>query len=209
VILFSQYLSCRICNCQLTAACCWDLSSVLGRSRQTLLKLELGWNKLGDSGVPLLCEELKHPNCKLQKLRLSSCDLTGSCCEDLSSVLSTNQTLKWLWLGGNKLGDSGVRQLCEGLMNPNCKLKKLWLSLCDFTGSCSEDLSSVLSTKQEWLWLDDNKLGDSGVRQLCEGLMNPNCKLQEPWLTKENFNEETWQMLKAVEEKKPGVVLLH
>uniref|UniRef100_A0A674JBZ8 NACHT domain-containing protein n=1 Tax=Terrapene triunguis TaxID=2587831 RepID=A0A674JBZ8_9SAUR len=62
-------LSCRLECCDLTHGSCEGLASVL-RS-----KLDLGYNELGDSGVQLLCEVLKYPACKLQKLALVRCSL--------------------------------------------------------------------------------------------------------------------------------------
>uniref|UniRef100_A0A8D0L918 NACHT domain-containing protein n=1 Tax=Sphenodon punctatus TaxID=8508 RepID=A0A8D0L918_SPHPU len=171
-------VSCRMCWCEFTDACCGDLASVLSTSK-TLMHLKLSNNKLGDSGVRLLCEGLKHPKCMLQKLTLSVRDLTSACCGDLSSVLSTNHTLTDLYLQGIKLGDSGMRLLCAGLKHPNCQLQKLTLSQCDLTNSCCEDLSHALCTNQtlKYLYLEGNELGDSGVRRLCEGLAHPKCKL--------------------------------
>nr|XP_014346492.1 PREDICTED: NACHT, LRR and PYD domains-containing protein 3-like [Latimeria chalumnae] len=112
--------------------------------------------------------------------RLRGCGLTAGCCEDLSSVLSTNSSLTVLKLEGNNLGDSGVKCLSAGLRDPNCKLQKLLLQRCDLTAGCCEELSSVLSTNSSLMELDleGNNLGDSGVKHLSAGLRDPNCKLQ-------------------------------
>ncbi|XP_032635809.2 ribonuclease inhibitor-like [Chelonoidis abingdonii] len=171
-------------DCGIAASGCKYFASVLSTNQK---ELDLRGSKLGDSGVKQLCERLNHPNCKLQRLVLGDCGIAASGCKYFASVLSANQTLKELDLRGSKLGDLGVKQLCEGLKHPDCKLQKLVLSYCTLTAGCCGDLSSVLSTSQTLreLDLERNELGDSvllvghsGVQQLCEGLKDETCKLE-------------------------------
>ncbi|XP_039615796.1 NACHT, LRR and PYD domains-containing protein 3-like isoform X1 [Polypterus senegalus] len=169
-------------SCYLTSGCCESLSSALSVDHSRVIQLELSDNNLEDSGVRLLCEGLRSPNCKLQKLSLLSCGLTSGCCAALSSALSVKHSLMTrLELSGNKLEDSGVHLLCEGLREENCKLEKLKLQQCGLTSGCCKFLSAVLSadhSKLIQLELGMNKLLDSGVRLLCERLKHPNCKLE-------------------------------
>ncbi|XP_078515235.1 NACHT, LRR and PYD domains-containing protein 12-like [Lissotriton helveticus] len=172
----------RLVKCSLTDSSCEDLASVL-KTNPSLKHLKLNGNKLGDSGAKKLCEGLKHPECKLQELRLEECSLTASCCKDLTSVLKTNTSLTELDLGGNELGDSGVKKLCEGIKHPGCKLKTLGLQRCSLTDSCCGDLASVLrtSTSLQELWLNENDMGHCGLKALCGGLRHLRCKLLKLW----------------------------
>ncbi|XP_078059664.1 NACHT, LRR and PYD domains-containing protein 3-like [Mustelus asterias] len=138
-------------------------------------------NEVGDSGVKLVSAALRNPECKIQKLDLYGNALTDSCAEDLASALSTNRSLIDLYLGVNKLGDSGVKLLSVALRNPECKIQKLHLYGNNLTDSCAEDLASALSTNRSLIDLNlgHNKLGDSGVKLLSVALRNPDCKIQK------------------------------
>ncbi|XP_047717103.1 NACHT, LRR and PYD domains-containing protein 3 isoform X4 [Prionailurus viverrinus] len=124
--LFCNLKKLWLMNSGLTSGCCPALSSVLS-TNQKLTHLYLRGNALGDTGVKLLCEGLLHPSCKLQILELDNCSLTSHCCWDLSTLLTSNQSLRDLSLGNNDLGDLGVMLLCEVLRQQGCLLKRLKL----------------------------------------------------------------------------------
>ncbi|XP_075070612.1 NACHT, LRR and PYD domains-containing protein 3-like isoform X2 [Mixophyes fleayi] len=118
---------------------------------------------------------------QMQELKLKSCGLKSSCCDDLRSVIITNRSLIRLKLTRNNLEDSGVKLLCEGLRHPACTLQDLRLGRCDLTSACCDDLRSVVILNRSLVTLDLswNNLEDPGIKFLCEGLSHPNCTLQE------------------------------
>ncbi|XP_069089639.1 ribonuclease inhibitor-like isoform X2 [Pleurodeles waltl] len=176
-------------HCSLTSACCAELSSAL-TINQTLTELGLSRNELGDSGVSQLCKGLKHPSCRIQTLLVNTCSLTDSCCADLAAVLRTSQTLTAMHLNYNKLGDSGIAELCEGLKHPNCRIQTLGIVNCSLTGVCFSHLATALCRNQTLTFLDlnDNELGSPGVKQLFDGMKSPGCRIQTLRLT-ECFNQ--------------------
>uniref|UniRef100_A0A8C0QM76 Uncharacterized protein n=1 Tax=Chelonoidis abingdonii TaxID=106734 RepID=A0A8C0QM76_CHEAB len=198
--LLCVFLCCSLEWCHLTDAGCGTLAAIL-RTSQSLTELKLPDNKLGDAGVCLLCEGLKHPNCKLQTLDLWKCRLTDAACGDLATVLRTSQSLRELNLGGNKLGDAGVKLLCEGLKHPNCKLERLLMWSCGVTDAACGDLAAVFRTSQSLTELElgaHYSLGDAGVQLLCEGLKHPNCKLERLKLWSCHLTDASYRDLAGV-----------
>uniref|UniRef100_A0A452IPC5 NACHT domain-containing protein n=1 Tax=Gopherus agassizii TaxID=38772 RepID=A0A452IPC5_9SAUR len=177
--LICASISCSLRSCKLTADCCGDLSSVLS-TNQFLTDLDLTANEVRNTGVQLLCEGLKHQNCKLQRLSLGSCNISDDDCTDLAAALRTSQSLTELDLSFNHyLRDSGVQLLCEGLIQPTCKLQSLKLNNCNITHVSCKDLAAVLKTSRRLIELDvgTNELQEAGVQLLCEALKHPNCRL--------------------------------
>uniref|UniRef100_A0A8C0AD18 NACHT, LRR and PYD domains-containing protein 3 n=1 Tax=Bos mutus grunniens TaxID=30521 RepID=A0A8C0AD18_BOSMU len=146
--LFCNLKKLWLVNSGLTSGCCPALSSVLS-TNQNLTHLYLQGNALGDMGVKLLCEGLLHRNCKLQVLELDNCSLTSHCCWDLSTLLTSNQSLRKLCLGNNDLGDLGVMLLCEVLKQQGCLLKSLRLCEMYFNYDTKRALETLQEEKPE------------------------------------------------------------
>ncbi|XP_058606024.1 NLR family CARD domain-containing protein 3-like isoform X2 [Onychostoma macrolepis] len=179
--LIPAVLNCRkalLAGCNLSDQHCKSLSSCLQSSNSSLRDLDLSNNDLRDSGVRLLSVGLKSSHCQLNILRLSICNLTGQCCESLSSSLQSSNSLRELDLSNNDLQDSGVKLLSVGLKSSHCQLL-LRLAGCNLTGQCCRSLSSSLQSSNSLRELDlsHNDLQDSGVKLLSNGLKSSHCQL--------------------------------
>ncbi|ROL54862.1 NLR family CARD domain-containing protein 3 [Anabarilius grahami] len=125
-------------GCNLTGQHCEIVSSALqSQALQSctqnclLRELNLSNNDLHDSGVKLLSNGLKSPNCQLQILRLSGCMVTEEGCGYVSLALSSNPShLRELDLSYNHPGDSGVMLLSDKLNDPNYSLQILNVDHC-------------------------------------------------------------------------------
>ncbi|XP_078266270.1 NACHT, LRR and PYD domains-containing protein 12-like [Rhinoraja longicauda] len=133
-----------------------------------------------ETGVEVLCDVLRSPNCTLTCLELASNNLTQKNYKELTSALRVNRTLTRLDLSSNVIQDTGLNALSMALMDPSCSLQSLQLSDTKLTPTCCEKLANVLVTNQTLRELDlsMNILGDSGIQALSIALKNPRCQLE-------------------------------
>uniref|UniRef100_A0A8C1R337 NACHT domain-containing protein n=1 Tax=Cyprinus carpio TaxID=7962 RepID=A0A8C1R337_CYPCA len=119
--------SAHLDDCNITAKGCAALASALRSNPSNLRELDLSGNKLLDLGIKHLSDGLKDPHCKLEKIKLRDCGVTGVGCADLASALRSNpEHLTELDLTDNKLGSSEVQLLSELKDDSTYKLSQLY-----------------------------------------------------------------------------------
>ncbi|XP_053090938.1 uncharacterized protein LOC113534387 isoform X2 [Pangasianodon hypophthalmus] len=149
---------------------CANLTSALVLNPSHLTELNLNGNKPGESGLRNLCDFLKNPKCKVQKLQLCK-SVSEKSCADLAQALCTNPShIRGLDLSECKLGDSGVEKLCDLLKTQECKLETLRLNKCNITDGGGAALTAALRSNSSLKELDlrENELKDSVTKQLSE-----------------------------------------
>uniref|UniRef100_A0A672SSZ3 NACHT LRR and PYD domain-containing protein n=1 Tax=Sinocyclocheilus grahami TaxID=75366 RepID=A0A672SSZ3_SINGR len=167
----------RLSDCSITEESYKTLTSALA-SNSHLIELDLRGNDPGQSGVKVIMDFLQSGWFKLKNIRLNNIKLKKKSCLVLATVLSKNNTLKEMDLSKSLLLDSGVKEICEGLKKPECKLKILKLCDCGLTEESCSALATVLRSNPSLKELDmsNNNLQDSGVKKLQKGLENSKVK---------------------------------
>uniref|UniRef100_A0A3P8ZBX6 Uncharacterized protein n=1 Tax=Esox lucius TaxID=8010 RepID=A0A3P8ZBX6_ESOLU len=162
----------------------WNyLVSALKENASHLKELDLSFNHPGNSGVKLLSAGLEDPHWRLEKLKLSGCEITEKGGGSLVSALKSNPShLIELDQSNNVLMDSGVKLLSAMLDDPQCRLETLRLSGCLVKKENWDSLVSALIANPSHLKeldLSLNHPGDVGLKLLSAGLKDLRWRLEK------------------------------
>ncbi|XP_049898491.1 NLR family CARD domain-containing protein 3-like [Epinephelus moara] len=192
-------------SCNLSERSCEALAPVLNSQSPNLRALDLSNNNLQDSGMKLLSGGLESPQCALETLRLSGCQISKEGCASLASALKSNPShLRELDLSYNHPGNSGLRLLSAGLINPCWRLETLrvepggvqWLRpglrkySCELTLDTntvhrkiklSDNNRTATHVRQEQLYLDHPERFDYWPKLLCRDGLTGRCYWEVEW----------------------------
>uniref|UniRef100_A0A4W6EY96 NACHT domain-containing protein n=1 Tax=Lates calcarifer TaxID=8187 RepID=A0A4W6EY96_LATCA len=163
----------------LTEIHCSALAYMLQMSEEVLDELDLDKYNTSWMGRLRLIPAVR--NCR--RARLCECWLSETHYEVVASALKSNPShLRQLDLRGNKLQDSELKLLSAGFENLHCRLESLLLADCGLTEiSCASLVSALKSNPSHLRELDlshNNKLQDSGVKELSGFLRSSDCRLE-------------------------------
>ncbi|XP_066501934.1 uncharacterized protein [Hoplias malabaricus] len=159
---------------------CGTLVSALNLNPSHLKELDLNKNKLDVSGLKELCNLLKNPLSKLEKLKLNNCNITESGVNALTLALTQNPSrLKNLDLRGNKLGRSKDK-LSELLKKTGCYLQldrptttvsAAWSAATSFTSSAVSGFTSLFHGQSDSSQ-EKTPSKYSNVHKTCAGVLS-------------------------------------
>ncbi|XP_075920096.1 ribonuclease inhibitor-like isoform X1 [Petromyzon marinus] len=154
----------------------------LQRGLHRCKELVLSENEIRDSGLRLLADGMLEREGSLETLELYRCLLMDKSGSSLSVILKANKGLKNLGLTLNEIGDSGLRLLADGMLEREGSLETLDLRRCPLTDKSGSSLSVILNTGLKILRLSYNKIGDSGLQLIADGMFRREGSLETLFL---------------------------
>ncbi|XP_050958465.1 NACHT, LRR and PYD domains-containing protein 12-like isoform X18 [Labeo rohita] len=188
----------RLSDCSITEEGYKALASALRSNPSHLIELDLTGNDPGQSGVKELNDLLQDEHCSLKTIRFLKSYAAVEACEYLTEVLGQSPLLlKELDLSEDKFGDLDWEKFSALLKDSHSKLEKIKLNNCKLTEKSCSVLANVLSSKTtlKEMDLNNSRLLDSGVKEICEGLKNPVCELKILTVSNCSISEDGYKAL--------------
>ena len=86
--------------------------------KHSLQKLGIGFNNINDDGISAIAGALN--NCQIAELNAIECGIALDGTRSLASALSSNCTIKTLWLQDNPITVEGTDLINDAVRNTNC-----------------------------------------------------------------------------------------
>ncbi|XP_078739127.1 NACHT, LRR and PYD domains-containing protein 3-like [Lampetra fluviatilis] len=155
-----------------------------------MTEIDLSYTKLSLQDCAVLSWILQHREEPIEKLNLQSC---GIGTEEMKRLQPALQKCKELWLSGNKIRDSGIQHLADGMAGRKVHLEELELDRCSLTFKSGSSLSVILkaNTGMKWLELSDNKITDRGLQLLVDGMVGREWSLEQLDLVRCSLTEKS------------------
>ena len=189
----------------LDSKCVSILSEIL-KTNKTIKILELFFSSL-TGGIKQVSDSLFN-NKTLEELVLSHVtDITDEDITHLSTMLSSNTTLKELYLNDCNITDNGVRYICEGLT------KNQTLTMLNIGGNrqitsvSTSTIADLIQTTKSLTTLDlyNTSLNNDDIKTICTSL-NKNTTIRELYLSRQH--EEYCKMLDSYQVIKDRLVFV-
>ncbi|XP_050960619.1 ribonuclease inhibitor [Labeo rohita] len=193
----------KLSDCSITEEGYKALASALRSNPSHLIELDLTGNDPGQSGV----KEFKKILQDKLTIRFLKSPAAEEACDYLTKVLGTSPLLlKELDLSEKKLGDLNGEKLSALLMDSHCKVEKIKLNNCKLTEKSCQVLANVLSSKTilKEMDLNNSRLLDSGVKEICEGLKKHVCELKILRLSNCGITEDGYKSLASALKSNPS-----
>ena len=175
----------NISDTSLDSKCVSILSEIL-KTNKTIKTLRLSFSSL-TGGIKQVSDSLFNNKTLEQLWLLDVTDITDEDITHLSTMLSSNTTLKVLYLNNCNITDNGVRYICEGLTK-NQTLTTLNIShnpqITSVSTSTIADLIQTTTSLTE-LYLDYTSLNNDDIKTICTSL-NKNTTIRKLHLSRQD-----------------------
>ncbi|KAK7921815.1 hypothetical protein WMY93_008717 [Mugilogobius chulae] len=169
-------------DCGLSEMSCFSLASALKSNPSHLRELDMGGNKLSDSGVSDLFGFLQSPDCRLETLREATCDVSRSVVSDWLTPASNGLKMDFPnFCGGRSFGRICGRRSFQLLIRKTPRIQKPKRASTDAPDMSCSSLASALKSNPSHLReldLSGNGMSDSEVSDLFGFLKSPDCRLE-------------------------------
>ena len=142
---------------------------------QSVTKLNLGYNKIGDKGIAKIANTLR-TNTTISGLYVSSCGISDIGVQSLAEAIAANGSIRLeiLDVSHNNIGDIGIAHIATALQI-NTTIKSFLLSTCEISDKGAESLARVLL---KHLYLGWTNISDTGTAHIATAFCVNNYSLE-------------------------------